>query len=529
MRIPVERCFPGLYHWLEALHLDYLIEIHSPMRVMLFLSCLISLSFSLIWLMDVAQLNCLETTPWRDRGWGDYTCLYKLVGGVGLLFMFQHSATALAYFDDTGDDLRAKKEKLLTEVQKQCEDVLKRTTGQAKQLIQRLSSSLSQRVHEHVSRQRQLLEVLHKRGDTALREELLKEMAYLLHYLRRPPMHKLAKLIDVFGSSGDELRAALNEERHSSMVDLLGGSASNARTMTLEPDAESPILSLPARVALSPQSSLGGVLRLPGTDAFLGGELRPLSLQEKAEAPEKSVLRPLHLVLKYLEKLEENHKKAASPHKLEGVAIPQVNHWRQQLSKVLRHLGESTFYRSIFFGWIFSLLLLVFYIERLLAMIHVLHANECHGVEWCTCVFAFVRQSLGLLAMLCYVVSLFVVIYNIDRLDAVLQVQEELRHVEGFRRHIEVLNATELSEERSIALLEEVDTALRAQERPVSTCYDKAWGQPWETSPSPAEYQELLARLQEERRKMKAEPQQDDTKASEAGYTQVDPLLGERV
>merc|ERR1712232_850080 len=148
------RIFPGMMRWMHILHLDHLLEFNSKVRCMLMVSCFISLSYSVSWFMDFIQLNCFASSPWTKEGLGKWTCLWELFGGVIMFFMFQHSCTALAYYDEDGEALRQKKERYLNELEKQAKEVLERATGQARKLSSLLSADLGDKVHEHVERMR---------------------------------------------------------------------------------------------------------------------------------------------------------------------------------------------------------------------------------------------------------------------------------------------------------------------------------------------------------------------------------------
>eukprot|EP00434_Breviolum_minutum_P016378 symbB.v1.2.014435.t1/scaffold1054.1/size141114/7 len=79
--------------------------------------------------------------------------------------------------------------------------------------------------------------------------------------------------------------------------------------------------------------------------------------------------------------------------------------------------------------------------------------------------------------MACYCCSLLVVLWNVDRLDAVLQISEELHELHDFKAQIDVLNANDLADEDSdISMLQIVERSLARQKRIVAEFYNNAWG-----------------------------------------------------
>merc|ERR1712238_360548 len=94
------------------------------------------------------------------------------------------------------------------------------------------------------------------------------------------------------------------------------------------------------------------------------------------------------------------------------------------------------------------------------------------------CFVALLRKVFGMLAMACYMVSLGVVLWNVERLDAVLQVQEEIHEIEDFKRQIDQLNAHDLTDEdSSVSMIQSVEKALTEQKRLVAAFFNSAWGE----------------------------------------------------
>ncbi|CAE7315664.1 Rpf2, partial [Symbiodinium pilosum] len=88
-----------------------------------------------------------------------------------------------------------------------------------------------------------------------------------------------------------------------------------------------------------------------------------------------------------------------------------------------------------------------------------------------------VRVIVVMAGMICYAASLVVVLWNIDRLDAVLQVSEELHELSDFKHQIDTLNANDLADEDSdISMLQVVERSLASQKRIVAEFFNNAWG-----------------------------------------------------
>merc|ERR1712007_299499 len=93
-----------------------------------------------------------------------------------------------------------------------------------------------------------------------------------------------------------------------------------------------------------------------------------------------------------------------------------------------------------------------------------LRKGQCKGLVFISCVGAWVRYFSGLCAMACYVTSLAVVLWNIERLDAVLTVQEDIHEFEDFKRQIDHLNAQVLADEDSnVSMIQSIETHLSEQ------------------------------------------------------------------
>ncbi|CAK9030999.1 unnamed protein product [Durusdinium trenchii] len=93
------------------------------------------------------------------------------------------------------------------------------------------------------------------------------------------------------------------------------------------------------------------------------------------------------------------------------------------------------------------------------------------------CSVEFLRVLSVLAGMVCYCCSLVIVLWNVDRLDAVLQISEELHELNDFKVQIDTLNANDLADEDSdISMLQIVERNLAKQKRIVAEFYNNVWG-----------------------------------------------------
>jgi len=507
VRLPLEAVWPTGFRWLQAFHMDHLLDI-TGLRFMLLVGALISGLFGFTWLLDAIQLRCLQHTPWSDEGVGKYSCLVKAVGGVMLLMMFRHSVVALAYFDEDGDRLQRRKERYLDEMTKQVGDVLLRATTQAQTLCGMLSAQLDEKVGEHVRRMQRILQQCEKLPSaeaTSVYMRLAELMALHLHQLRKPAIDHFQKLIALSGKAFF-LEETLQQQRHTSMVKLLTvnstkiGRLDLPRTETADEDPEMALLmgvhlvqgaqrwctccykrkssaesSRPQRT-----TSFDQTFSLPSHDD-MADELREPTVEDMKNYPEAVVLRPVKLVLKWFEKIEPMHSRKGDPRAEVLRGIPpggSPNAAMGHIKGVFIHLRDSPLYRSLLVGIIFSIFLFIFHLH-LLGVVFVLlrEGNECASTTFVMCSVEFLRVLSVLVGMACYCCSLLVVLWNVDRLDAVLQISEELHELHDFKAQIDVLNANDLADEDSdISMLQIVERSLARQKRIVAEFYNNAWG-----------------------------------------------------
>jgi len=515
LKVPLDKIWPTGHRWLVVLHMDHLLEIKSNVRLMLLLSCAISWGYCISWLLDIVQLTCFTVAPWKEEGIGKWSCIVYLFGGIALAFMGQHSAMALAYYDEGGEELRERKERYLNEMQKQTADVLTRATGQAQKLCGLLSTDLGEKVNEHVFRMRTILQKIEKdRNPQAKRiyDDLVFQMASHLHSLRQPAMTHFETLIKLSGQTYI-LECALKQLRHESMVQLLTGKTSGVpRTSTVHSDTEEGVMGMldgvigqhrslhdalccgcchpgPAQVsgpqALQRATSVDTYFTVPN-EHDMQEQLRPLTVEEQKKQPEKVVLQPLHLVLRWFEKIAPKQQPEATStlRPRPGSASPlspvmeEARDAAGQVREVVRHLRRSPFYRCLLLGICCSIALFCFYAHMLGVCFDVMKKGECHGQLIFACFFALMRKLFGMCAMVCYAGSLGVVLWNVDRLDSVLQVQDEIHELEDFKRQIDQLNAHDLAEEESgVSIIQNVEKALAQQKMLVAAFFNSCWGE----------------------------------------------------
>lgn len=347
-------------------------------------------------------------------------------------------------------------------MQKQVGDVLSRATSQAKKLCGMLSAQLDEKVNEHVRRMQRILGECERNSSPeapAVYKDLAEQMALHLHHLRKPALEHFQKLIALSGRA-EFLEDTLREQQHESMVALLTGGRSDVpRTETFQEDPEIGLLARGVHAAKevhsfcscchrrkkyqpkAPRStSVDRTLFLPSA-GDLQEELRPLSPDDFKTSPEKVVLKPVRLVLRWFEKIQPVEDSRSGRSTMRSVLPSGPATAVDQLQMVWTHLTESPFYRSLLAGVLGSGLIFAYHFHMACVVVALMRDGKCPGLTGVACSGEFARTVIVMCGMACYVVSLVIVLWNIDRLDAVLQVSEELEELQDFKHQIDHLNA----------------------------------------------------------------------------------------
>lgn len=109
---------------------------------------------------------------------------------------------------------------------------------------------------------------------------------------------------------------------------------------------------------------------------------------------------------------------------------------------------------------------------------NLMNSDECGGIQFFHCLNALVRQFISSVAMAMYTVSLTIVLWNVERLDGVLQVQEDIQELEDFKAQVDKLNAHDFQEDgnSSISMIQCVERELSEQMKLVGTFFNRAFG-----------------------------------------------------
>merc|ERR1712187_1075584 len=117
---------------------------------------------------------------------------------------------------------------------------------------------------------------------------------------------------------------------------------------------------------------------------------------------------------------------------------------QKSLEGICKKMGDnirkSRIGRYMALGNFFCFLYLLFYVISLKKGLLYLEEGKCMGEEL-ACTGASIRKSLGACAMVCYIVSMTIVLFHLDRVDNVMAAQEELQDLEDFKHEIDKLNA----------------------------------------------------------------------------------------
>jgi hypothetical protein len=453
----VATCFPDFYRALKFLHVEHVLSLRSRFQVVLSLSCVISLVFMLVWASDIWNMTCFRRSPWTEEGLARFTCLYQFIGCIVFLFMFRHAVVALCYYDDEHEELRQKKQRILVELRQQCNEVLARATKRASALCDALAERLGSEIKVHVKNMRTILQAFGKSypNESTLYEELVVAMATHLHDLRQPALQQFSRLIEI---SGDHLLIEnLSQEHRQSMIELLAESGPDGMPLkssltgragtVVDDDSGFGIGHIPATTWLSAMlearmpSFFGPATRnsapthqlkmgLSTTEEKVFWEKHRLTSSDRKHSPELVVLRPVRLVLAWLSQVQSVPVEPPVSSTIVGSTI---------VAKPVRELRDSKMCRHFVIGILFCTFYLIFYAITAREVAVLLSEGGCQYNE-ISCSAAFGRKLFGLCAMACYVMSMSMVVYNIDRVDKVLQATQELRDMEDFKHEIDQLN-----------------------------------------------------------------------------------------
>lgn len=545
--LTVEELCPDFYRLLKLLGLEHIVQLKGTVRIVLFLCCIISLGFSGIWIADIVQFTCFNSTPWTDEGLAQYTCLYQGVGSLVFLVMFKDSFAALCYYDDAGEELREQKKQMLCELKQQVSDVLARATKRASELCGLLSVELGREVECYIGLLKQILRILQNTDpESALNERLLIAMSRHLHDLRRPALFHFHKLIKLTGNDNDFLKDALRKEHGQSMVQLLVGCRAGdprtdalPRTETLDVEGREFFRAL---VPFQLQGSTGSCLKfcccyrrsrqprlarastsmvmtlgVPERQS-LQSELRDLTPEEKERSPQLVVLKPVNLVLKWFSLLNSKLPDSSTDFKTGFSTAKDVDASMQgqgigehidtlgkqsRIERVLYHLQNSPKYRSFLLGTFFCAAYTLFYAHMCHKLIDMLLAGECKSLVFLECIGALFRKVFGLCCMACYVWSMIMVIWNIDHLDAVLDLHMEMQELQDFKEEIEKLNAHAFTQGRNrVSMIQDIAQCLYSKKHIVDEFVKTTYGDRVPLS----RFEELVRQLEGERNTLQTGP-----------------------
>lgn len=377
---------------LRAMHLDHVLDIQSWTQLALTLSFLITMTFGLIWLADVVQL---AASP------------YHVVGCVVFLWNGAESGGMLINYDS--GDLYQHKERVLGDLKRQTKDVLDHAKGQADKLTELLSQALAMDLNRLIRGMRAILrdKTLQEPHASATFERLVAGMATHLHELRRPAVEHFKKIVAHLGRDKcPKLRSALSRANHQSMVRLLNVERSAPlpvllRTLTgMDSDGQA-----------SPVQWFGKGAAKVAPAAMTPGGASPTD--EEVQNPASIVLQPILEMMGWFSK-EFDHKLLEPDAHVEAAGSGES--------------GSCTLRMRLVLGLVFSAL------YGALTMVEMFWLER----SW---TIMDVSKVLSLCAMFFYMGATMVVMCDLERLDAVLQMQSVIHKLEDLKWSINQLNA----------------------------------------------------------------------------------------
>jgi len=119
---------PHLVSCLRIMNLDHLLAPRSFVHGAILFGLVLSLVFGLMWGADVAQLYCLQSLPWSEGilGFGSFTCLYEAIGCVLFLRNAFDMILIVANYDQDEQAMLKERKNTLRQLLKQCQDMLGR-------------------------------------------------------------------------------------------------------------------------------------------------------------------------------------------------------------------------------------------------------------------------------------------------------------------------------------------------------------------------------------------------------------------
>ncbi|CAE7423949.1 unnamed protein product [Symbiodinium sp. CCMP2456] len=505
-----ERLWPDAHWWLRVCHLEHLVEF-SFLRLMLFIGSVISGVFGVTWLLDVVELRCFENKPWTQEGAGKYTCSVKFLGGLMMLMMFWQSVMALIHFDKNLDRLKQDRKQCIDDMNSQIGVALTHATSQAKRLCELLEIQLVQQVRGHIHKMRNILQKCEQFCPEEF-NNLVELMANHLHRLRKPAMKKFEKLVLAFNQEAVfyDLTQTLRQQKQTSMVKLLTIQSEHARSLQLprtktahDPEAARPLLDQDQQLAQGLQSWCSSVYRgyrkkrrtsktsftsnlaqvAFSHDDKLKELLREPTEDDMKSKPEAVLLRPVSLVLNFFEKIQPfvhgEPLHAEDEEVTIGTPSQEENPYMKQANKVYVHLTDSPLYVSVLVGVVCSVALLLFHFHMAVVVLHVIRTGDhCASLGMWSCSMELVRVITVMTGMLCHTVSLLVILWNVDKLDQVLELTEDIKEFKKTKDQIESLNKNDLADkDLDMKTLEDAQTCLQGQSGIVEEFFLRHTGQ----------------------------------------------------
>jgi len=436
----LETLRPQLSGVAHLLGVGRLLEIKAcSFRMFLLISNVIPLCFAFAWIYDVVELECLAPTPWTEEILGGHVCLFHSFGGLFMLFMFLISGKAFACYDEDGDKLMNHLHDMHLKLKEQIHSSLADTEAQVGTLTDMLSKDLNDNARALVLDMQTILLRATKSDDknvsSGLHKELLTSMARQLDIIREPAMSILS--------------SSLKKQQQHSMLDLLTDNK---------------------------EATGCGILRWAKGYCYT-----PL----QAESPEKIVLSPLTKVLDQHKTLRKKHSAPPSVQAdveanvsvqvgaVEAPASDQAGvaaldcSLRTSWERLWSVVCESRLGKEILLGLLLSMIFFFFEFNMLLVVGALIQKNsaECSGWNRWRCISSFVHEIFSTIGMFIYMVSLAVVLFNVESVDRVYQARVEVKELDEIQEEVNKFSIKEGTSSMSnlCRLIQSVQSMLKDQ------------------------------------------------------------------
>lgn len=347
-------------------------------RLPLLIGTVIPLGFATSWIDAFLKLECMEPPKWTDEALHGHTCIYNFFGGLVLLIMAFIVGSALVYYSDEDVTLEADLEKEINHVSEKVRGVCGGLEGQVERNQHRLDQALAYQAAMLVKNIKAILTRAKSTLPTDAYEQLVATLVEQIDELRKPAL--------------DVLPSSLKDR-----------------------------LQLNTREFLTNDGTTSFGIRRCIMCCWNAGARRPFSLRFRPSSLEdpRWLLEPLYLAFDYKKMIDSTSK-------------------GQSAENSQRDSCVTRFQLQIFLGLVLSSIFTYCELKNLFGVVESwINPDECGGEKIIGCGRELFLSSFRTIAMLGYVLSLVVLLWNVSKLDSVYQKRKDLKHLQQIDQELE--------------------------------------------------------------------------------------------